>query len=173
VSECQRRRYVRTFTDNLDRFGKLRLQSRLRVGKDRESWQELECYLFGEMLICVKEKKLQDTSDRFVDPGSKKKTTRWTLKGSILIKKHLREIEPAPGGAPRNFIPVKSEGMVILTLYRHIHPHPSAFCLRAALLPPSFPEPEPVGTLAASSPRPAKSGILAPGSRLRHGQLWH
>jgi hypothetical protein len=67
------------------------------VGKDRESWQELECYLFGEMLICVKEKKNQDPNDHIVDPRSNQKATRWTLKGSILIKKHLQEIESALG----------------------------------------------------------------------------
>ncbi|OKL58833.1 hypothetical protein UA08_05903 [Talaromyces atroroseus] len=67
------------------RFGKLRLHGILNVGKDREAWQELECYLFGEMLICVKEKKLA------VEVAGK--TSRCTLKGSILIKKHLREVD--------------------------------------------------------------------------------
>lgn len=75
-----------------NRFGKLRLHGQVRVGKDRESWQELECYLFGEMLICVKEKKVAD-AHQYDDHSGKRKPTRCTLKGSILIKKHLKAIE--------------------------------------------------------------------------------
>ncbi|GLI72387.1 hypothetical protein PoHVEF18_000559 [Penicillium ochrochloron] len=71
------------------RFGKLRLHGQMRVGKDRESWQELECYLFAEMLICVKEKKIPDSHQY----DEKRKPTRCTLKGSILIKKHLKSID--------------------------------------------------------------------------------
>ncbi|CAI7677166.1 unnamed protein product [Penicillium pancosmium] len=74
------------------RFGKLRLHGQMRVGKDRESWQELECYLFGEMLICVKEKKIADSRNQYEES---KPRTRCTLKGSILIKKHLKSIESA------------------------------------------------------------------------------
>ncbi|KAF2763361.1 von Willebrand and RING finger domain-containing protein [Pseudovirgaria hyperparasitica] len=74
------------------RFGKLRLHGHVRVGKDRQSWQELECYLFSEMLICVKEKKNQQQWD---ESGNKK--PRCTLKGSILIKKHLQQIESSAG----------------------------------------------------------------------------
>jgi len=78
----------------LDRFGKLRLYGTLRVGKDKVSWQELECFLFGEMLICVKEKKIVQvqSSPQWDETGVAKKTTRCTLKGSILIKKHLNEV---------------------------------------------------------------------------------
>ena len=61
------------------------------MGKDRQSWQELECYLFDEMLICVKEKK--SAQQQFVDDDTKRRLTRCTLKGSILIKKHLREVQ--------------------------------------------------------------------------------
>ncbi|CAL5870417.1 uncharacterized protein PFLUO_LOCUS4653 [Penicillium psychrofluorescens] len=75
------------------RFGKLRLHGQMRVGKDRESWQELECYLFAEMLICVKEKKVVDQSQYEEQASSKRKPTRCTLKGSILIKKHLKSID--------------------------------------------------------------------------------
>jgi Mg-chelatase subunit ChlD len=53
------------------------------------SWQELECFLFAEMLICVKEKKMQ-APQQWENAG--RKTTRCTLKGSILIKKHLNEV---------------------------------------------------------------------------------
>ncbi|KAL2885611.1 von Willebrand factor type A domain protein [Ceratocystis lukuohia] len=77
------------------RFGRLRLYGTLRVGKDRVSWQELECYLFAEMLICVKEKKINQQMAFNPDDaasGLPKKTTRCTLKGSILIKKHLNEV---------------------------------------------------------------------------------
>lgn len=85
---------------DFSRFGKLRLYGTLRVGKDKVSWQELECFLFAEMLICVKEKKNAATASlaaqqqaRWGDNsnGLPRKTTRCTLKGSILIKKHLNE----------------------------------------------------------------------------------
>ncbi|KAL2000949.1 hypothetical protein VTN02DRAFT_2428 [Thermoascus thermophilus] len=76
------------------RFGKLRLHGKIHVGKDRENWQELECYLFAEMLICVKEKKHHN--DHHYDDHKPKRRIRCTLKGSILIKKHLREIEASP-----------------------------------------------------------------------------
>jgi hypothetical protein len=75
------------------RFGKLRLHGTVRVGKDRHSWQELECYLFGEMLICVKEKK---NAQPPIVTESGRKLTRCTLKGSILIKKHLRQVHASP-----------------------------------------------------------------------------
>lgn len=77
------------------RFGKLRLHGTIRVGKDRQSWQELECYLFAEMLICVKEKK--GAQPQYMEGDSKRKMTRCTLKGSILIKKHLKQVESVPG----------------------------------------------------------------------------
>lgn len=77
------------------RFGKLRLYGTIRVGKDRQSWQELECFLFAEMLICVKEKKGAPT--QYADGNSKRKMTRCTLKGSILIKKHLKRVDSNPG----------------------------------------------------------------------------
>ncbi|KAH2006228.1 hypothetical protein KXV97_003819 [Aspergillus fumigatus] len=88
---------LRTRVDNwhgleFSRFGKLRLHGHMRVGKDRESWQDLECYLFAEMLICIKEKK---TNTHQYDDQIKRKT-RSSLKGSILIKKHLRSIEASP-----------------------------------------------------------------------------
>ena len=76
------------------RFGKLRLYGTVRVGKDKQSWQELECYLFAEMLICVKEKK--NVSPQYADNNPKRKLTRCTLKGSILIKKHLKHVEASP-----------------------------------------------------------------------------
>ncbi|KAI1826206.1 von Willebrand factor type A domain-containing protein [Xylaria intraflava] len=77
---------------DFNRFGKLRLYGTLRVGKDKISWQELECFLFAEMLICVKEKKIQPNAQQWDENGHPRKTTRCTLKGSILIKKHLKEV---------------------------------------------------------------------------------
>ncbi|KAL1839285.1 hypothetical protein VTJ49DRAFT_1685 [Mycothermus thermophilus] len=77
---------------DFSRFGKLRLYGTLRVGKDKVSWQELECFLFAEMLICVKEKKVPHQQGQWGDDGAPRKTTRCTLKGSILIKKHLNEV---------------------------------------------------------------------------------
>jgi len=78
---------------DFSRFGKLRLHGHIRVGKDRQSWQELECYLFSEMLICVKEKKMAPQS-LWDGPGAAAdKKTKCTLKGSILIKKHLNQVE--------------------------------------------------------------------------------
>ncbi|RAL11396.1 vWFA and PH domain-containing RING finger protein [Aspergillus homomorphus CBS 101889] len=77
------------------RFGKLRLHGQMSVGKDRQSWQELECYLFGEMLICVKDKKSKPPRHPDEEP-TKPKPTRSTLKGSILIKKHLKSMEISP-----------------------------------------------------------------------------
>ncbi|KAK4123362.1 hypothetical protein N657DRAFT_574595 [Parathielavia appendiculata] len=75
------------------RFGKLRLYGTLRVGKDKVSWQELECYLFAEMLICVKEKKhTHAPQGQWGDDSAPRKPARCTLKGSILIKKHLNEV---------------------------------------------------------------------------------
>ncbi|KAH8724278.1 von Willebrand and RING finger domain-containing protein [Phaeosphaeriaceae sp. PMI808] len=78
---------------DFSRFGKLRLHGHVRVGKDRQSWQELECYLFSEMLICVKEKKVTTQSQWEVPEASANKKTKCTLKGSILIKKHLNQVE--------------------------------------------------------------------------------
>lgn len=77
------------------RFGKLRLYGTIRVGKDKQAWQELECFLFAEMLICVKEKKIPGSSQW--DENSGRKNTRCALKGSILIKKHLKEVTQSSG----------------------------------------------------------------------------
>ncbi|KAI4108291.1 MAG: hypothetical protein L6R37_001164 [Teloschistes peruensis] len=76
---------------DFQRFGKLRLYGTVRVGKDRQSWQELECFLFTEMLICVKEKR--GAPPQYAEGNSKRKLTRCTLKGSILIKKHLKHVD--------------------------------------------------------------------------------
>jgi Pleckstrin homology domain len=81
---------------DFSRFGQLKLHSHIRVGKDRRAWQDLDCYLFSEMLICVKERKSPQTP-QFDGPSSASKKTKCTLKGSILIKKHLKNVETYPG----------------------------------------------------------------------------
>ena len=84
---------------DFSRFGKLRLHGHVRVGKDRQSWQELECYLFSEMLICVKEKKITQPAQWDGMDAAPVKKTKCTLKGSILIKKHLNQVEHSPDDA--------------------------------------------------------------------------
>ncbi|KAK6586422.1 hypothetical protein PZA11_001479 [Diplocarpon coronariae] len=58
ISENLRARVDNWHGLDFNRFGKLRLSGTIRVGKDQQSWQELECFLFTEMLICVREKKV-------------------------------------------------------------------------------------------------------------------
>lgn len=81
------------------RFGQLLRYGSIRVGKDKQAWQELECYLFTEMLICVKAKKVPTTASQQWDgpEQTNKKSSRVTLKGSILIKRHLKQVEVIPG----------------------------------------------------------------------------
>ncbi|RPA87748.1 hypothetical protein BJ508DRAFT_64023 [Ascobolus immersus RN42] len=81
---------------DFSRFGKLRLHGTIKVGKDCQSWQELECYLFSEMLICVKEKKISSNSAQY--QGGQRKKMKCTLKGSILIKKHLKKVNDLTNG---------------------------------------------------------------------------
>jgi len=85
---------------NSSSFGKLRLHSPIRVGKDRRAWQDLDCYLFTDMLICVKERKQTQTGQGDDVPGTEPKKPKCTLKGSILIRKHLKNIEMSPGREP-------------------------------------------------------------------------
>jgi len=85
---------------DFSRFGKLRLHGQIRVGKDRRAWQDLECYLFSEMLICVKERR--PTANQAYDGPSDTKKQKCTLKGSILIKRHLKEVETFAGKQTRS-----------------------------------------------------------------------
>lgn len=122
--------------NSFPRFGKLKLHGTVRVGKDRTSWQELECYLFAEMLICVKEKK--NGQNQFEDPRTKRKMTRCTLKGSILIKKHLKDVESVPGNISR---PPWSRIIVpLLNYYRGTYFDPQSIRCGAAMFPPPIPE---------------------------------
>ncbi|PMD19469.1 hypothetical protein NA56DRAFT_203012 [Hyaloscypha hepaticicola] len=91
ITEALRNRVENWHGLDFNRFGKLRLYGTLRVGKDKQSWQELECFLFAEMLICVKEKKVS-VPQQWDEQNTARKNTRCTLKGSILIKKHLNEV---------------------------------------------------------------------------------
>jgi Mg-chelatase subunit ChlD len=75
----------------------LKLYGTIHVGKDKLQWQGLECYLFGEMLICVKEKKATPLQ-QWSDEGNGRRTSRCTLKGSILIKKHLNGVTQTSAG---------------------------------------------------------------------------
>jgi len=78
-----------------DRFGKLILHASIRVGKDRHSWQDLDCYLFSEMLICVKERKPAQQASWDGAEQTRSPKPKCTLKGSILIRKHLKQVEVA------------------------------------------------------------------------------
>jgi len=69
---------VEAYKDN--RFGKLLVYNTLSVSKDGQHWQLLDCYLFSNMLICVKEKQSADGS------GSGK----YSLKGSVMIQVCLK-----------------------------------------------------------------------------------
>lgn len=90
---------------DFQRFGRLMLYGNVRVGKDRQTWQELECYLFTEMLICVKVKKASPgDSQQWDGPDGPKPRTKVTLKGSILIKKHLKQVEIVPGKHLKAFL---------------------------------------------------------------------
>lgn len=95
----------------------MRLYGSIRVGKDKQSWQELECFLFAEMLICVKEKKVA-IPQQWEDTTSQRKNTRCTLKGSILIKKHLNEVTETGGK-------VKYDGTTEKITMANIAPRPT------------------------------------------------
>ncbi|TAQ90898.1 hypothetical protein B7494_g744 [Chlorociboria aeruginascens] len=99
ITESLRSRVENWHGLDFTRFGKLRLYGTIRVGKDKQSWQELECFLFAEMLICVKEKKVAGAASQPWDENAPaRKTSRCTLKGSILIKKHLNEVSETGSG---------------------------------------------------------------------------
>ncbi|OBT82209.1 hypothetical protein VE02_08994 [Pseudogymnoascus sp. 03VT05] len=97
MTESLRSRVENWHSLDFSRFGKLRLYGTIRVGKDKVQWQELECYLFSEMLICVKEKKATPLQ-QWSDEGNGRKTSRCTLKGSILIRKHLNGVTQTAAG---------------------------------------------------------------------------
>lgn len=61
------------------RFGKLLIHDALSVSKDGQHWQLLNCYLFSNMLICVKEKQA----------GNGASSGKFSLKGSVMIQVRL------------------------------------------------------------------------------------
>jgi hypothetical protein len=61
------------------------------------------------MLICVKEKKAA-SNQQFANGGAKKKTVKCTLKGSILIKKHLKKVNVS-GGPGTVFLPLPAQAL--------------------------------------------------------------
>ncbi|WPH02822.1 Hypothetical protein R9X50_00569000 [Acrodontium crateriforme] len=78
-------------------FGDLIQHGMIRVGKDKNSWQLLECYLFPTMLICAKERKPQANGnpswDHVEGPAG---TRKCTLKGAIQIARHLTDVQADP-----------------------------------------------------------------------------
>ena len=79
------------------RFGRLRSYAVIRVSKDKQLWQELECFLFTKIIICIKEKKGAPLLLTGSDLESE--VTKLTLKGSILWCKHLEHVEANPDEA--------------------------------------------------------------------------
>lgn len=81
------------------------------------------------MLICVKEKK--GPPSQYADGNSKRKMTRCTLKGSILIKKHLKHVDSSSGmdisarGTATPVIDIASTDEPILTLSLSVQELPS------------------------------------------------
>ncbi|KAK9372506.1 uncharacterized protein V1513DRAFT_452163 [Lipomyces chichibuensis] len=72
---------------DLSSFGKVRLWGLLCVSY-MDSWQVLDCYLFRDYLICVKEK-IEDFPDTNVSPGSQPCRDRLSIKSFVCLRKHL------------------------------------------------------------------------------------
>lgn len=86
-------------TNKVLRFGKLRLYGTIGVSKERKIWQVLGCYLFEEILICIREQRPAGTgtgTSSYLDAGSAK-PARYKLKGSILMRKHLKNVDSWKG----------------------------------------------------------------------------
>lgn len=81
-------------------FGSLLLHGTLRAGKDKQSWQVLNCYLFAEILICVKAKTSTPLPSQGWDGSIEvEDDRRYVLKSSISTKKHLQRVEHLHGMA--------------------------------------------------------------------------
>lgn len=129
---------------DFQRFGKLVLSGTVRVGKDMQAWQDLDCYLFTEMLICVKAKKMSPNASQQWDEHPQK--PRVTLKGSILIKKHLKQVEVVPGKTENCLSWSRAD-----TSARPGHPHPQLDRNRASTFLSTISRALYVGYLATSS----------------------
>jgi len=96
------------------------------------SWQELECFLFAEMFICIKEKKsAQPPSSQDDDAGHK--STRCTLKGSILVKKHLNEVSET-GSVDENILTLSLSIMELPQFHLRFENHNQLKLWQQALL---------------------------------------
>lgn len=62
------------------------------------------------MLICVKEKKIPAAASQWSNGGPKKRGMKCTLKGSILIKKHLKKVGDSSGPGKENLQVSLSQG---------------------------------------------------------------
>lgn len=136
---------------DFSRFGQLKLHSHIRVGKDRRAWQDLDCYLFAEMLICVKERKSPHTS-QFDGPSHVSKKSKCTLKGSILIKKHLKNVETYPG---ESFAIWSASIANIASRREHLDVKPVR--CRAPVIPPPIPGEESASALETRTSRHQQS----------------
>lgn len=126
---------------DFERFGRLVMHGVVRVGKDRQTWQELECYLFSEMLICVKEKKLSaNSSQQWDDAEGPRPTTRCTLKGSILIKRHLKQVDISPGD---DVLTLRLSVVELPAFHLQFQEHRQLEVWRKALVNINRPEPPP------------------------------
>ncbi|KAK9476741.1 hypothetical protein V1514DRAFT_344442 [Lipomyces japonicus] len=71
-------------------LGKLRLWGRLGVGY-MDAWQALDCYLFRDFLICVKEKN-GNSQDLSSSPSQISPMDRLTIKSFLCLRKHLLNV---------------------------------------------------------------------------------
>ncbi|KAK9465499.1 hypothetical protein V1512DRAFT_265617 [Lipomyces arxii] len=93
-------RYLKTRLHSVERyrsldlslFGPLRLWGLLGVTYNG-SRQNLDCYLFDNFLLCVKEKFFNADSDRNVSPSSLPSGSQLTIKSLVNLKKHLTGVD--------------------------------------------------------------------------------
>lgn len=72
-------------------FGRLYQHLVVEVSKDQRYWQALNCYLYEHILICVREKGVAARTSDVLHAASP--SSKCVLKGSVLVKKHLRHID--------------------------------------------------------------------------------
>ena len=123
---------------DFERFGRRLLHGTVRVGKDRETWQELECHLFTEMLICVKAKKVPSPPQWEGAAERPQKLPKVSLKGSILIKKHLQQVQIVPGS---DILTLTLSATELPQFHLHFRERSQLETWRQALLSINRPEP--------------------------------
>ncbi|KAK9245019.1 hypothetical protein V1506DRAFT_460019 [Lipomyces tetrasporus] len=97
-------------------FGKVRLWGLLCVSY-MDAWQVLDCYLFRDYLICVKEK-VEDFPDKNVSPGSQPSRDRLSIKSFVCLRKHLVSVSVNNDNSNYNLVlnlSVKELPQLILT----------------------------------------------------------